>query len=180
LLIPDVAAQGLIGHPYGCPDMVGGGELGGFLAGDPLDAELFVRWAQCSVLFPMVQFSLAPWRVLDAEHLQAVTDAVELRQRLLPEILALVEHASRTGEPILRPLAYHHAGYEQVRDEFLLGEDLLCAPVLEAGATTRNVTFPPGRWEAEDGTVVDGPVELGVPVGLGSIPWWRRVVEELS
>jgi alpha-glucosidase (family GH31 glycosyl hydrolase) len=173
-LIPGVVAQGLIGHPYGCPDMVGGGELGGFLAGDPLDAELFVRWAQCSVLFPMVQFSLAPWRVLDAAHLQAVTDAVALRQRLLPEILALVEHASRTGEPILRPLAYHHAGYEQVHDEFLLGEDLLCAPVLEPGATTRRVTFPPGRWLAEDGTHVDGPAELDVAVDLGSIPWWRR------
>ncbi|HEY0239251.1 MAG TPA: glycoside hydrolase family 31 protein [Friedmanniella sp.] len=174
-LIPEVTAQGLIGHPYGCPDMVGGGELGGFLAGDPLDAELFVRWAQCSVLFPMVQFSLAPWRVLDERHLRAVTDAVALRQRLLPEILALVEHAGRTGEPILRPLAYHHPGYEQVHDQFLLGEDLLCAPVLVAGATTRRVAFPPGRWQAEDGTVVDGPAEHGVPVELGSIPWWRRV-----
>ena len=178
-LIPEVVAQGLIGHPYGCPDMVGGGELGGFGgefgAGDPLDAELFVRWAQCSVLFPMVQFSLAPWRVLDERHLQAVADAVALRQRLLPEILALVEHAGRTGEPILRPLAYHHPGYEQVHDEFLLGEDLLCAPVLRAGATTRHVAFPPGRWEAEDGTLLEGPAEHDVPVGLGSIPWWRRV-----
>jgi alpha-glucosidase (family GH31 glycosyl hydrolase) len=174
-LIPEVVAQGLIGHPYGCPDMVGGGLLGGFLAGDPLDAELFVRWAQCSVLFPMVQFSLAPWRVLDEAHLAAVSTAVALRQRLLPEILALVEHASRTGEPVLRPLAYHHPGYEQVHDEFLLGEDLLCAPVLEAGTTTRHVAFPPGRWAAADGTVVEGPAEHGVPVGLDSIPWWRRV-----
>ena len=180
-LIPDLVAQGLIGHPYGCPDMVGGGELGGFGgefgAGDPLDAELFVRWAQCSALSPMMQFSLAPWRVLDATHLRAVADAVALRQRLLPEILGLVEHAARSGEPILRPLAYHHAGYEQVHDEFLLGEDLLCAPVLEAGATTRRVTFPPGRWSDEDGTVVAGPTELDLPVDLTSIPWWRRVAQ---
>jgi alpha-glucosidase (family GH31 glycosyl hydrolase) len=174
-LIPEVVAQGLIGHPYGCPDMVGGGLLGGFLQGDPLDAELFVRWAQCSVLFPMVQFSLAPWRVLDGKHLQAVSDAVALRQRLLPDLLALVEHAAQTGEPVLRPLAYHHPGYEQVHDEFLLGEDLLCAPVLEPGAQVRHVAFPHGRWAAEDGRVVEGPAEHGFPVDLTSLPWWRRV-----
>ena len=173
-LIPEVVAQGLIGHPYGCPDMVGGGELGGFLGGDPLDAELFVRWAQCSVLMPMVQFSLAPWRVLDAEHLAAVAEAVALRQRLLPELLALVEHASRTGEPIVRPLAYANPGLERVTDQFLLGEDLLVAPVLEAGAATRHVTFPSGRWASEDGTFVEGPAEVDVPVGLSSLPWWRR------
>ncbi|MGI3781101.1 MAG: hypothetical protein ACRYG2_10015 [Janthinobacterium lividum] len=57
-MIPDVIAQGLVGHPYGCPDLVGGGEQGGFLTGDPLDAELFVRWVQRSMIFPMVQFSL--------------------------------------------------------------------------------------------------------------------------
>ena len=173
-LVPDLVAQGLIGHPYGCPDMIGGGELGGFLAGDPLDAELFVRWAQVAALSPMMQFSLAPWRVLDPEHLAVVTAAVALRQRLLPEILALVEHAARTGEPVLRPLAYHHPGYERVTDEFLLGEDLLCAPVLHAGATTRPVAFPPGRWAGEDGSVVEGPAEHSVPVDLASVPWWRR------
>ena len=173
-LIPDVIAQGLIGHPYGCPDMVGGGEVSGFLAGDPLDPELFVRWAQCSALFPMVQFSLAPWRVLDAAHLRAVSDAVALRQRLMPEILGLVEHAARTGEPILRPLAYHHPGYEHMRDEFLLGDDLLVAPVLEAGVRTRHVVVPPGRWQSPNGSTLDGPAEVELPVELGSIPWWRR------
>lgn len=174
-LIPDVVAQGLIGHPYGCPDMVGGGELGGFLGGDPLDVELFVRWAQCSALMPMVQFSLAPWRVLDAEHLRVVGEAVALRQRLLPEILALVEHAAATGDPVLRPLAFHHPGLERVTDQFLLGEDLLVAPVLEPLARTRHVVVPPGRWAAEDGTVVEGPVETDVEVDLASLPWWRRV-----
>ena len=175
-LIPDVVAQGLIGHPYGCPDMVGGGELGGFLGGDPLDPELFVRWAQCSVLMPMVQFSLAPWRVLDPDHLRVVSEAVALRQRLLPEILALVTHAAATGEPILRPLAFHHhAGYEQVQDAFLLGEDLLVAPVLERGTSTRLVRFPPGRWQDEDGSLVEGPAEQSFPVDLSSLPWWRRI-----
>ena len=77
-LIPEGIAQGLIGHPFNCPDMIGGGELSHFADGVPVDQELFVRFTQCAALFPMMQFSLAPWRLLDAEHLAAVEAAVAL------------------------------------------------------------------------------------------------------
>ncbi|HEY5979183.1 MAG TPA: glycoside hydrolase family 31 protein [Microlunatus sp.] len=174
-LIPESIAQGLIGAAFNCPDMIGGGDVAYILEATQLDPELFVRFAQCSALFPMMQFSLAPWRVLDAEHLAAVRAAVELRQTLLPEIMALVRHAADTGEPILRPLAYHHPGYHYVHDQFLLGEDLLVAPVLERGATSRTVRLPPGRWIAADGVSDTGPSEIEVPVTLTSLPWWRRV-----
>jgi alpha-glucosidase (family GH31 glycosyl hydrolase) len=174
-LIPESIAQALIGAVFNCPDMIGGGDVVDVLAGESIDPELFVRFAQCSALFPMMQFSLAPWRVLDADHLAAVAAAVELRQALLPEIMALVRQAADTGEPILRPLAYHHRGYDAVRDQFLLGEDLLVAPVLERGATMRRVLLPPGRWMAADGAGVTGPSEIEVPVTLVSLPWWRRV-----
>jgi alpha-glucosidase (family GH31 glycosyl hydrolase) len=174
-LIPEAIAQGLIGAVFNCPDMIGGGDAADVLDGESVDPELFVRFAQCSALFPMMQFSQAPWRVLDAEHLAAVRAAVELRQSLLPEIVTLVRHAADTGEPILRPLAYHHPGYHAVHDQFLLGEDLLVAPVLERGATSRTVRLPPGRWIAADGVTVSGPTEVEVAVTLASLPWWRRV-----
>jgi len=174
-LIPESIAQGLIGAVFNCPDMIGGGDVAYALEDTQLDPELFVRFAQCSALFPMMQFSLAPWRVLDAEHLAAVRAAVRLRQSLLPEIMTLVRHAASTGEPILRPLAYHHRGYHGVQDQFLLGEDLLVAPVLEPRATSRTVLLPPGRWVATDGLAVDGPSEIEVPVTLASLPRWRRL-----
>lgn len=173
-LIPDGIAQSMIGHPFTCPDMVGGGELTSFVDGAPLDRELFVRFAQCSAMFPMMQFSLAPWRVLDARHLSAVRAAVRTRQALLPDLMRLVADAARTGEPILRPLAYRHPGYETVRDQFMLGDDILCAPVLHPGVSGRRVRVPPGRWRAPDGAVVAGPAELHVPVDLESMPRWRR------
>lgn len=174
-LIPEGIAQGLIGHAFTCPDMIGGGELGSFESGEPIDGELFVRFAQCSALFPMMQFSLTPWRVLDDRQLDAVRAAVDLRQSLLPMIMDLVAAAARTGEPVLRALAYHHAGYEQVHDQFLLGEELLVAPVLEQGATARTVQLPPGRWVDATGVVSDGPTSVTVEVGLDSLPSWRRV-----
>jgi alpha-glucosidase (family GH31 glycosyl hydrolase) len=176
-LIPESIAQGLIGHPFNCPDMVGGGELSSFRNGAPLDQELFVRFAQCSALFPMMQFSLAPWRVLDDRHLLAVKAAVDTRQALQPDLSALFDHAAKTAEPILRPLAYHFPGYEAVHDQFLLGEEILCAPVLESGTTTRPVLVPPGRWQGRDGSVTSGPTEILLEVDLESMPYWRRIID---
>jgi alpha-glucosidase (family GH31 glycosyl hydrolase) len=92
---------------------------------------------------------------------------------LVPYLLALVNHAASTGEPILRPLAYHFPGYEAVHDEFLLGEEILCAPVLEQGAATRRVVLPRGRWLGSDGSVTSGPAEFVLDVQLESLPYWR-------
>jgi alpha-glucosidase (family GH31 glycosyl hydrolase) len=173
-LIPESIAQGLIGHPFVCPDMVGGGDVN-YCSGDrPVDQELFVRYAQCAALFPMMQLSMAPARVLDADHLHAVLAAVRLRRSLATEILELVNQAGASGEPILRPLAYHFSGYEHVHDQFLLGERILVAPVLRQGASTRSVELPPGNWIDEDGRSLTGPGIVELPVELESIPWFQR------
>jgi len=173
-LVPECIAQGLIGHPFVCPDMVGGGDVNYCSADRPVDQELFVRYAQCAALFPMMQFSMAPARVLDADHLHAVQAAVRLRQSLANEILDLVNEAATSGEPILRPLAYHFSGYEHVHDQFLLGERILVAPVLRQRASTRSVEVPPGNWIDGDGHSFTGPDTVELPVGLESIPWFRR------
>jgi alpha-glucosidase (family GH31 glycosyl hydrolase) len=184
-LIPESIAQGLIGHPFSCPDMIGGGDLWG--ADDEVDQELFVRYAQVAALHPMMQFSRAPQRVLDAEHLAIVRAAVALRERLLPDLLALVDHAARTGEPILRSLAWLDPDDPGPADQFLLGSDLLVAPVLEPASPhsvptrgqTRSIRLPPGRWQAQwdgaDRTVLAGPTRITVPVDLSTLPWFRRV-----
>ena len=174
-LIPEAIAQGLIGHPFVCPDMVGGGDLKYFSDEQPLDQELFVRYAQCAALFPMMQFSVSPARVLDPPYLQAVQAAVRLRQRLTPEILELVKDAAATGEPILRSVGYHFSGYEHVHDQFLLGERILVAPVLRPGATARSVEIPPGVWIDADGGSMTGPCTIERTVSLESVPWFRRV-----
>jgi len=179
-LIPESIAQGLIGHAFVCPDMVGGGELSVFDSAEfSLDQELFVRYAQVAALFPMMQFSLSPWRVLDPEHLAAVLAAVRLHQDLVPEILELAQHAATTGEPILRAMAYQFPGsgvrgYEHVSDQFLLGENILAAPVLEPGALTRTVVLPPGRWVDPGGAAFEGPGSILLDVDLTSVPWFRR------
>lgn len=54
----------------------------------------------------MMQFSVAPWRILDSSNLQVVKNAVELRKTFTPKTLKLVEEAAKTGEPIVRTMEY--------------------------------------------------------------------------
>jgi len=177
-IIPNGLAQGLAGYSFTCPDMVGGGDIESFTAdGFQIDQELFVRTMQASLLFPILQFSLAPWRVLDAEHWGYCQDAVRLRQSLAPHILTLAEHSARTGEPIQRHLSYvfPESGLEQVRDQFMLGNKILVAPVTEPGRQSRQVVFPAGRWRGADGEIVAGPCVQDVSAPLARLPWYHRL-----
>jgi alpha-glucosidase (family GH31 glycosyl hydrolase) len=175
-LIPDGLALGLLGYAYCCPDMIGGGEQIDVEGEAEIDAELFVRYAQCAALFPMMQFSMAPWRVLDATHLEMCRWAARLHVQLGAEIVALAERAAMTGEPIMRHLAYVYPdhGFEDVQDQFMLGDNILAAPVLEQGATTRTVVFPPGTWRGDDGSVVIGPCRQRVAASLARTPLFAR------
>lgn len=176
-LIPNGLAQGLMGYAFVCPDMIGGGEILSFNAADfELDPQLFVRFAQCSALFPMMQFSAAPWRLLDKTHWELCRESARLHVQMAAEIEQLARHAAQTGEPILRHLAYSfpQGGYEMVKDQFMLGEDILVAPVLRKNAESREVVFPPGQWAGEDGRLIEGPSRRQVEVSLSVLPWYRR------
>ena len=176
-LIPHITLQGLSGYAFSCPDMIGGGEYGSFLSASTIDQELVVRSAQASALMPMMQFSVAPWRILDAENHAAVKAAVALRERFDDRIMALAEQAAVTGEPIVRPMEYvfPHAGYEAVADQFMLGDDVLVAPVLEPGATSRTILIPPGKWRAWDGSVISGPQRVEMAADVSTLPYFESV-----
>jgi hypothetical protein len=176
-LVPGIINLGLMGYPFACPDMIGGGEYLSFQNLAAVDQELVVRAAQVHALMPMMQFSVAPWRVLDAEHLAIARRMAALHAEHGAEILALAQKSARTGEPILRSLeyAYPHQGYASVVDEFLLGPDILVAPVVEKGARQRRLFVPPGRWKADDGSIVTGPTAVGIAAPLERLPWYRRM-----
>ena len=181
MLVPGMTTMGLLGYPFACPDMVGGGEYRSFLALDSLDGELIVRSAQVHALMPMMQFSVAPWRVLDGDELAAVRAAARLHAAMGDTLVAYARAAARTGEPIVRPLAYDfpEGGFEEVRDQFLLGGRYLVAPVVVRGARRRMVRFPRGVWRRvggpEDGRVYEGPVEAEVSAGLEELPYFELV-----
>lgn len=173
--IPTSLAHGLIGYAYTCPDMVGGGELGG--VPEKIDPELYIRWAQSATFFPIIQYSMLPNRVLNDEHLALCMQTVRLREQIAPEILRFAQHAAQTGEPIMRHMAYEFpdAGLEEIHDQYMLGDRYLVAPVLHAGQTCRTVHFPGGRWQGDDGTVVEGRCAVEIEAPLGRLPWYTRL-----
>jgi alpha-glucosidase (family GH31 glycosyl hydrolase) len=87
-------------------------------------------------------------RTYDAQTVALYTAAVKLHEKLAPYIQAQVARAVRTGEPIMKPLFFDfprdQASYS-IRDEWLLGDSLLAAPVL-TDATSRDVHLPAGLW----------------------------------
>jgi alpha-glucosidase (family GH31 glycosyl hydrolase) len=176
-LIPDGIAQGLLGYPFSCPDMIGGGDYGAldFSSPDRFDPELFVRSAQVAALMPMMQFSAAPWRLLDEVHLAACRDAAWLHVHFGELILDIAQRTAVTGEPIMCSLEYAFPGqgFASVLDQFMLGNDVLAAPCTHP-AQRRQVLFPEGRWLADDGSVVMGPASVSIEVPVQRLPYFRR------
>ena len=176
-LIPTSIAQSIMGYQMICPDRIGGGEYSNLTENaDRLDQELIVRFAQASALFPAMQFSVAPWRILTPENAALVRATQDLHVEMGGYIADCVTRAAETGEPVLRPLAYNYPGedFEDVTDEFLLGDDILVAPVLEKGAVTRQVRFPSGVWESRDCGVFTGPCTAVVDAPLSVLPWFKK------
>ncbi|OUX38421.1 MAG: glycoside hydrolase [Kiritimatiellaceae bacterium TMED266] len=177
-LIPDQMSQSVMGYAYTCPDMIGGGEYGSFLdASANLDEELVVRSAQVHALMPMMQFSVAPWRILSKENQQICLKMAHLHLEMGDYILNLAREASKTGEPIVKPmaLAFPDGGYETVIDQFVLGNDIIVAPVVEKGARSRNVKLPAGKWMADDGQVYMGEKTIEIDVPIERLPYFKAL-----
>ena len=156
--------------------MIGGGQFTSFLDDAPIDQELVVRSTQVHTLMPMMQFSVAPWRILDKKHFKAVKDAVNLRNLFKETILMLAKKASITGEPIVRSMEYvfPHEGYVQIKDQFMVGNNILVAPYLSKGEGYREVIIPKGKWKSDLGKVYKGGKSITIDVPLNRLPYFVK------
>ena len=177
-LIPCSIAQSLMGYQMICPDMIGGGEYQSMGEhSDRLDQELIVRSAQASALLPMMQFSAAPWRILDEEHYAICRSAAALHTQFSDYILQGVRESLAGGDPVVQPMEYAFPGQglSEESQQFMLGEKLLVAPVVIPGARTRCVALPTGHWRADDGTLYEGGARVTVDAPLSRLPYfWRE------
>jgi alpha-glucosidase len=159
-----------------------GADIGGFEGHS--NAELFLRWMQYGTLTPFCRNHSAignvdqyAWAWGDAV-LKLVREAIELRYRLLPYIYAAFLSASETGAPVQRPLVFDHQYDATVRnldDQYLLGRDLLVAPVIESGQTARQVYLPAGDWyDWHSGALAGGERFLLVDTPMDRIPLFAR------
>ncbi|MFZ5841724.1 MAG: glycoside hydrolase family 31 protein [Pseudomonadota bacterium] len=173
--LPTLMGLGLSGFPFV------GADIGGF-AGTP-SGELFTRWLQAAVFSPFMRAHTEqatpdqePWSY--GSQFEAINRrTIELRYQLLPHLYNVMEEASRTGVPALRPLLLEYPADPNVwarDDEYLLGADLLVAPVLSEAAQTREVYLPAGQWfELSSGKAYAGGHHK-LAVTLDSLPVFVR------
>ncbi len=143
-LVPQALACGIIGLPFVCPDMVGGGQILSAKSVDAYDKELVLRWAEASVLMPVVQFSIPFWQSEDKSFVEELKAIFATRKEFSEVLKQLYIHAATTGEPIIRYMEYEypHCGLEAVNDQFLLGSDYIIAPVTDKKKSFRSVYLP--------------------------------------
>jgi alpha-glucosidase len=178
LLIPDMIAAGLLGYAYTCPDMIGGGQFTSFLGIDAnqFDLQLIVRSAQVHALMPMMQFSVAPWRILDEENLAVVRNMALLHKKMGGYILESAQKSAQTGEPIVRHLEYSfpNEGFVECKDQFMLGDKYLVAPVITP-ENTRSVKLPQGKWKDEQGKIYKGGKTLVFDVPIDCLLYFEKL-----
>lgn len=147
MAIPQLCNLGLSGLSFA------GTDVGGF--GADCTPELLCRWVQVGAFSPLFRNHSSngciyqePWQ-FGEETVAVYRKFVELRYRLLPYIYDLFWKGEKDGLPLIRPLVLHYEEDENtwnLNDEFLLGEQLLIAPVVTQGTTKRMVYLPKGSW----------------------------------
>jgi sulfoquinovosidase len=147
-------------------------------------AELYARWSEAAALMPFfrvhngpIQGPRMPWSY-DAATEATWTAMAKLHQSMAPAFVSAWNEALQTGMPVVRPLWLADPGSAATPhndDEWLVGPDLLAAPVVEAGATTREVWLPAGCWQAHGkGAQLTGGATITVSAPLDELPWFQR------
>ncbi|MBU1695188.1 MAG: hypothetical protein KKC51_14665, partial [Verrucomicrobia bacterium] len=172
-LLPAGLSAGLSGAPFW------GHDIGGYI-GQPTP-ELYIRWLQFGAFSPLMQYHgnrpREPWE-FGPEAEAAYKLLSHLRMNLKPTLIELGREAAETGLPIMRPMALEFPGDPRFTTEdsqYMLGPDLLVAPILEEGATNRTVKFPAGRWRhLLSPTIYKGPADRQISCGLVDAPVFVR------
>ncbi|MEI6132883.1 MAG: glycoside hydrolase family 31 protein [Bacillota bacterium] len=126
-------------------------DIGGFVGPKP-SPELYIRWAQFGMLSPLTRFHgtcpKEPWHYGD-KAVEVVRDYAELRYSLMPYLFNIAREATISGLPLMRHMKLEfqsEPNVETLDDQYMLGPDLLVAPIVNEGALERFVYLPEGRW----------------------------------
>jgi alpha-glucosidase len=172
--IGTLLGMGISGYPFV------GSDIGGFSELGPADAELFTRWMQAGAFFPFMRAHTIleapdkePW-AFGPEHERMNRSAIERRYEFLPYIYNCFYQSFRSGMPVMRALLVEYpddAATYDASDEFLVGPDLLVAPVVTPRATAREVYLPRGTWyDLRTDAAHDGGKKISVEANNNEIP----------
>ncbi len=159
-----------------------GSDAGGFM--ENATGELLARWTQMAAFTPFFRnhssfgtHDQEPWAF--GPEVEAICrNYIQLRSQLLPYLYGLFAEAHRSGAPVMRPMAWHYQNDGKAvaaGDQFMLGADLLVAPILRQGAVDRSVYLPVGNWfEFWTGKLHRGRQAILANAGLDVMPLFVR------
>jgi len=189
---------GMAGIPWWTTD------IGGFHGGDPEDEafrELLIRWFQYATFCPVMRIhgdreprqpqygttggaacasgaDNEVWSFGEQVY-EICKKYLAIREKMKPYISLLMQEAHKKGTPVMRPLFYEFPQDKkawETEDAFLFGPQLLVAPILYAGKTSRSVYLPEGAtWQdVWNGDTFEGGQIVNVPAPLNEIPLFIR------
>lgn len=178
-VIPAMLNLGLAGQPFVTHD------IAGFARGDgPSTKELFQRWTELGAFTPIMRThdgadKVNNWRWnKDEETTAHFRKFTFVHCALMNDFMILGAEAEETGAPIIRHLMLvfpEDAETWNISDQYMIGDSLLVAPVIEEGATTRSVYLPVGTWyDVWTGTPTEGGQRVTVEAPIGSPPVFSR------
>jgi alpha-D-xyloside xylohydrolase len=161
-----------------------GSDTGGYRDGHP-DKETFMRWMVQTALSSVMQVGTGsndvPWEFreengFDQEVLDAYRVFARLHLRLWPYEWTYAQQIATTGRPIQRAFGLQYPETNDHRwDEYFFGDDLLVAPVVQAGVVEREVAFPAGEWiNWFSGEIHEGPTTITQAAPLGTLPLYMK------
>jgi len=184
-------SAGFVGEAFWASD------IGGFVGPKP-DEELYIRWVQLGMLSPLTRFHgttpREPWHFGEGA-IEITRTYANLRYSLMPYLLAAVHEATENGLPLMRHLAIEfpeEPNIETIDDQYMIGNDIMVAPIINPGQTTRDLYLPAGNWfdwydpailhEGRSFITVDAPVEhLPIFVREGAlIPCYEKRIQHLK
>ena len=126
-----------------------------------------------------MQYSIAPFD-FDEEAVRIALKFQELHNQFVPLFVELAEQAKQTGHPIIRPMWWiapaDNRTYE-IDSQFLIGDDVIVAPIVEPNQTSRSIYIPDGQWNDRLRNVnLTGPAQLDAySIKLDEIAYFTRL-----
>jgi len=159
-----------------------GSDTGGYY--EFTDREVFARWLQFSAFCPIMEIggegTHAPWDMptdpaFDEEMIEIYRRYVQVHHDLQPYLVQLADQVAETGLPIARAMVFDYPDDPEMLDrwdQFMLGPDVLVAPVWRSGDRQREVVIPAGVWESlwDRDQTWTGPSTVTVDAPLDTIP----------
>ena len=180
--LPGIMSVGMSGHPIVTTDIAG---YNCFVSKNT-DRELFMRWTELGALLPVMRLHRGNDEICnhwsfdqDKETLEHYKTYATLHTALFPYIYTLVFEAAEKGWPVARHLMLQYPDDPEtwlLDYQFLLGDRVLVAPVLQRDAREWEVYYPEGEWAHWwTGKIYKGPGRAKVPANLGEVPMFVRI-----